>query len=50
MDCRDVDTLVVGLPKNMNGTLGEQAEKVQDFAEKLKAACGRKSLFTGTNG
>ena len=45
MDCRDVDTLVVGLPKNMNGTLGEQAEKVQDFAEKLKAACGRKLVY-----
>ena len=28
----DVDKIVCGLPKNMNGTLGEQAEKVQDFA------------------
>lgn len=45
MDQRDVETLVVGLPKNMNGTIGEQAEKVQDFAEKLKIACGRKLVY-----
>ncbi|WP_066688738.1 Holliday junction resolvase RuvX [Christensenella intestinihominis] len=45
MDKQDVDTLVVGLPKNMNGTIGEQAEKVQDFAGKLKAACGRKLIY-----
>lgn len=45
MDQRDIETLVVGLPKNMNGTIGEQAEKVQDFAEKLKIACGRKLVY-----
>ena len=32
-----VDTFVVGLPKNMNGTLGPQGEKVKDFCEVLKA-------------
>ena len=31
-----VDTIVVGLPKNMNGTLGPQSEKVMAFVEKLK--------------
>lgn len=31
-----VKKIVCGLPINMNGTKGEQAEKVQDFAEKLK--------------
>ncbi len=45
MDERDVETIVCGLPKNMNGTIGEQAEKVQDFAEKLKQASGRKLVY-----
>ncbi|WP_455257481.1 Holliday junction resolvase RuvX [Peptoniphilus asaccharolyticus] len=31
-----VDTVVVGLPKNMNNTIGPQAEKVVKFSEKLK--------------
>lgn len=31
-----IEELVVGLPKNMNGTIGEQGEKVQNFVEKLK--------------
>ncbi len=30
--------IVVGLPKNMNGTIGRQGEKVQAFAEKVRAA------------
>jgi putative Holliday junction resolvase len=30
------DIIVVGHPKNMNGTLGERAQKCQDFAQKLK--------------
>lgn len=32
----DIKTVVVGLPKNMNGTLGPQSEKVTKFAEKIK--------------
>ena len=28
--------IVIGLPKNMNGTLGERAEKTYVFAERLK--------------
>lgn len=32
---KKVDKLVFGLPKNMNGTLGPQAEKVQDYARKI---------------
>lgn len=31
-----VEMIVVGYPKNMNGTIGERAEKCQLFAEKLK--------------
>ena len=42
---KDVGTIVCGLPKNMNGTLGEQAEKVKDFAEKLKDACGLPLIY-----
>ncbi len=28
--------IVVGLPKNMNGSIGFQGEKTQDFAEKVR--------------
>jgi len=31
----EVNDLVVGLPKNMNGTLGPQAEKVKGFIDNL---------------
>lgn len=31
-----VDTIVVGLPKNMNGTIGTQGESVLEFSEVLK--------------
>lgn len=31
-----VDTIVCGLPKNMNGTIGPQCEKVLSFSEMLK--------------
>jgi putative Holliday junction resolvase len=33
-------TLVIGLPKNMNGTLGPQAEKVMAFARRVEAHLG----------
>ncbi len=45
MNKNDVDTILCGLPKNMNGTLGPQAEKVQAFAEKLKEASGKKLVY-----
>lgn len=32
----DAKKVVVGLPKNMNGTIGPQCEKVVKFAEKIK--------------
>ena len=32
----EVSTIVVGYPKNMNGTLGERAEKTYIFADRLK--------------
>ena len=33
----EVDTLVIGLPKNMNGTEGERCELVRKFASKVQA-------------
>lgn len=30
-----IERLVFGLPKNMNGSLGPQAKKVQEYAQKL---------------
>lgn len=35
-----VDTIVVGLPKNMNGTIGPQGEKAINFGELIKEAAG----------
>ncbi len=36
----EVEEVVVGLPKNMNGTVGERAEQCQAFAEQLEQAAG----------
>ena len=36
IDEYNAQTLVVGLPKNMNNTMGPQSEKVIKFAEKIK--------------
>jgi putative holliday junction resolvase len=41
---REVDEFVLGLPRNMNDTLGPQAQKVMQFAEKL-AAFGKPVRF-----
>ncbi|MBO9130452.1 Holliday junction resolvase RuvX [Bacillus sp. 165] len=32
----NVDSIVVGLPKNMNGTIGPRGEACQQFAERLQ--------------
>ncbi len=34
---RGVGNIIIGLPKNMDGTTGAAAEKVRAFAEKLRA-------------
>ena len=34
------ELIVVGYPKNMNGTIGERAEKCSAFGDKLKALTG----------
>ena len=36
----DVQTIVIGLPMNMDGSSGEQAEKVRSFASKLARVSG----------
>lgn len=33
----DVETIVVGLPKNMNGTIGPSGERSKQFANELKS-------------
>jgi putative Holliday junction resolvase len=33
---KNVERIVVGLPRHMNGTAGESAEKARQFADKLK--------------
>ena len=35
----EIGGIVAGLPKNMNGTLGPMAEKVEDFMAILKDRC-----------
>lgn len=35
---RDIGMIVLGLPRNMDGSYGPAAEKVRAFAEKLRAA------------
>ncbi len=42
---RDVGTLVLGLPKNMDGSEGPRAEKSRAFAELLKAEGGLPVIF-----
>ena len=38
----NVDTIVVGLPKNMNGTIGESGERTIEFSELIKEITGCK--------
>ncbi len=37
---RSAESIVVGLPRNMNGTLGPQAERVQRLADQISAHTG----------
>lgn len=32
----EVQHIIIGLPRSMNGSIGQQAEKVQSFAEELR--------------
>ncbi|MHB8173093.1 MAG: Holliday junction resolvase RuvX [Nitrospirota bacterium] len=40
IDEYDVNSIIIGLPKNMNGSLGPQAQKALAFAETVKSRFG----------
>lgn len=40
-----VELLVVGLPKNMNDTIGPQAQRVMNFANRLRDKTGLKLIY-----
>lgn len=42
-----VETVILGLPRNMNGSEGPQAEKVRAFGDALVAALGEAGLGCG---
>jgi putative Holliday junction resolvase len=39
IDRYDAGAIIIGLPKNMNGSLGEQAQKTLAFAERVRTSC-----------
>lgn len=41
----DIDTIVVGFPKNMNGTEGERCQKSEEFKETLERRTGLKVVL-----
>jgi len=38
-ELRDVGTIAIGYPKNMNGTIGLRAEKSEQLAELIRSLC-----------
>lgn len=45
--CKDyeVETIVVGLPKNMDGSIGFAGEKIMEFSEMLKEEIGLEIVY-----
>jgi putative Holliday junction resolvase len=41
----DVTMLIIGFPKNMNGSIGPQSQKVMDFGEKLRKTLNIKAVY-----
>lgn len=41
----DVELIVVGMPKNMNDTIGPQAQRVMNFANRLKDKSGIELIY-----
>ncbi len=41
----EVETIVIGMPLNMNGTRGPRAEIVEEFARGLEQHCGKNIRF-----
>ena len=44
----EVDTIVVGMPLNMNGTVSERAKITQEFIHKLKCKYNKLKIFINT--
>ena len=42
----EVDTIVIGMPLNMNGTKSERAEKTEEFIHKLKCKYNKLKIET----
>ncbi|MDI6618643.1 MAG: Holliday junction resolvase RuvX [Clostridiales bacterium] len=40
-----VEKIIIGLPKNLNNTLGPQGEKVIQYSKELESSCGRPVEF-----
>lgn len=47
---RRVELLVVGLPKNMDGTEGESAQNARAFAKQLEELCGIQTVMQDERG
>ena len=47
---RKVELLVVGLPKNMDGSEGESAQNARAFAKQLEELCGIKTIMQDERG
>jgi putative Holliday junction resolvase len=45
MDKNSIDVVVLGLPKNMDGSLGEQAMIATDFRDKMSEKCTTKIVM-----
>lgn len=45
IESNDIDTVIVGLPKMLNGTIGIQAQKVIDFTNILKSKINVPFIF-----
>ena len=45
-DKYEVDTIVVGMPLNMNGTMSERGKVTQEFIHKLKCKYNKKKIET----
>lgn len=45
INARKPELIVVGLPKNMDGSLGFRAEACKEFAEHLTEACGIETIL-----
>ncbi len=41
----DVELIVVGMPKNMNDTIGQQAQRVMNFANRLRDKSGIELIY-----